>query len=776
MLSLSAQVLELLPVAILVCDVEGRIVQYNSRAVELFGRRPDERDRFCAMEKVFLCDGTSVPHSQLPMVLAVREGRSFRDLEAYAIRTDGQTRHMLVNIDPIRDEWGQVVGVINAVQDITAMRRNERVFETIFQQSAIGIALISPDWTLRDINPCLCQILGYNKIEMFGKQYWEFLHPADVANAQEGVASLQAGEVSSYSAERRYVRKDGEVVTCRITASITKEFSADSATTILTVEDVTEEKRALAVLGKTERLVRRLVDAKMIGVLLWDMSGRIHDANDTFLHMLGYTREELEQGKIRVQDFTPPEYRTKDLAALHRLMTTGSCPPHESVHLRKDGTPVSVLVGLGLMDQPGRGVAWVLDISRQKELEAQLLQTQKMEAVGQLAGGIAHDFNNILMAISSHAELLLTILPGNPQVGKTAATIVSATERAGQLIRKLLAFSRKQELSVTTFDLNSLLAGSAELVSHLLPKFIDFQVERPVEPCWVKADPALMEQVLVNLVLNARDAMPQGGTLVVRASGVVVGEEDLGLHGAVPVGQYGLISVADTGQGIPKEIQSRIFEPFFTTKPKERGTGLGLAMVYGTVTQTGGHIRVKSSVNAGTTFSVYLPATTMPTLEHMEATPCLLFSDPLPCPMLGSVLVVDDEDMVRSSIRTFLEARGLTVVDTANAHEALRIGLELGDHLTTLITDVVMPDMSGPELARTLLAKRPNLNLVFMSGYAAGAARQKDFPTAKFLQKPFTRVMLLGAVCANNVCGNKTRALHSEVLVELGGWVRPECV
>ena len=773
LLSISAQVLELLPVAILVCDVEGRIVQYNSRAVELFGRPPDERDRFCAVEKVFLCDGTNVPHSQVPMALAVREGRSFRDLEAYGIRTDGQMRHMLVNIDPIRDEWGQVVGAINAVQDITAMRRNERVFETIFQQSAIGIALINPDWTLRDVNPFLLQILGYGKDEMVGQVYWEFLHPDDVANAQEGVAALHAGEVSGYSAERRYVRKDGEVIICRITSSITQEFSNDSATTILTVEDVTQEKRALAALGKTEKLVRRLVDAKMIGVLLWDMSGRIDDANDTFLHMLGYTREELEQGKIRAQDFTPPEYHTKDLTALHCLLTTGSCPPHESVHLRKDGTPVSVLVGLGLMDQPGRGVAWVLDISRQKELEAQLLQTQKMEAVGQLAGGIAHDFNNILMAISSHAELLLTILPGNQQVGKTAATIVSATERAGQLIRKLLAFSRKQELSITTFDLNALLSESGELVRHLLPKSIQFQVEVAAAPCWVKADPGLMQQVMVNLVLNARDAMPKGGKLVVRAAGVMVGEGDLGLHGAVPVGQYGLISVADTGHGIPKEIQSRIFEPFFTTKTKERGTGLGLAMVYGTVTQTGGQIRVKSTVNAGTTISIYLPATTAPALEHLEATPCLLFSDPLPCPMRGTVIVVDDDDLVRSSIRAFLEAKGITVVDTAKAHEAFRIGIELGDDLTALITDVVMPELSGPDLARMLLANRPNLNLVFMSGYAAGAIRQKEFPAAKFLQKPFTRAMLLRSFCANYPCENKTRALQSEVLVELGGKVRP---
>jgi two-component system, cell cycle sensor histidine kinase and response regulator CckA len=411
------------------------------------------------------------------------------------------------------------------------------------------------------------------------------------------------------------------------------------------------------------------------------------------------------------------------------------------------------MVGYALTEQQGTMVAWVLNMSRQKELEAKLLQTQKMEAVGELAGGIAHDFNNLMMVISSHAELIAGRATENGGISKSAATILSSTEHASQLTRRLLAFSRKQELVISPFDVNELLSESVELVSHLLPKNIEFQVHRAAHSCFVMADRAQLQQVILNLIINARDAMPEGGKLVVRASGVAVGDDDIGLHGAVPTGEYALISVADTGHGIPKHILGKIFDPFFTTKPKGRGTGLGLAMAYGIVTQSGGHIRVKSDVGVGTTISVYLPSTENQVAEPSRSADCpFRRADRSACPAHGTVLVVDDEDFVRSSVRAFLKSKGLNVVDTGDPSEAIRLAKELGDELSTLVTDVVMPEMTGVELTRTLHARRDSLSVVFMSGYAAGVNPQKEFPHAKFLQKPFTRATLIEAVCASSRC------------------------
>ncbi len=523
-------------------------------------------------------------------------------------------------------------------------------------------------------------------------------------------------------------------------------------------EALAERKLSEEALSKNEKLLRRFIDAELIGVVLSNR-GQIEFANDTFLTMLGYTREELEQGLLHSDNFTLPDYLCRRDEAINRLEATGLCQTHESLLRRKDGTYVPALVGFAQNEEPGKRVAWVLDMSRQKELEAKLLQTQKLEAVGELAGGIAHDFNNLLMVISSHAELILDAGNDIPRVTKSASSILASADRGTQLTSKLLTFSRKQELAISPFDVNELLSDSADLVSRLLPKTIDFQVHRSASPCWVMADRTQLEQVMLNLILNARDAMPDGGKLVVRASGVMVGHDDVGLHGAVPIGEYALITVADTGFGIPKHIADKIFEPFFTTKPKGRGTGLGLAMAYGIVTQSGGHIRVKSGVNVGTTMSVYLASTETQIAEQARSVACGFRNvDGSACPVHGTVLLVDDEDLVRSSVRAFLENKGLKVVDTGDAREAIRIADEIGDGLSMLITDVIMPKLTGTELARTLLSKHPSLSVVFMSGYAAGAIHQEEFPSAKFLQKPFNRATLIDAVCSSSECKNMSQA------------------
>lgn len=749
---ISSQLLEVMPVAVYVCDIEGRIVHYNNRARELWGRAPHDRDRFCASAKVFAKDGIFVPQSDLPMAVALRDGTSFRDLEAYAMRSDGRTVHAVLNIDPIRDENGKVIGAINVVQDITTFHEAQEIYAGIFQQAAIGVALLNSDGSIREVNPFLCKMLDYDRDEVIGRHSRDFEHPDDHAASAAGLAALiqGGGDLQNYrTAEKRYVGRDGTVVIGRITAARTTD-PFDRVTIIVTIEDITQERAAQRALVKSQAFLKSLSESQLVGIAVWDdQSGQTDEANDTALRMLGYTREDLDNKKINWKTFTAPEYLELKVKAIARMKETGWCPPFEKVNIRKDGSRVPVLVGIAATDEPGKSMSWALDISRQKDLEEQLLQTQKMDAVGQLAGGIAHDFNNLLMIIGAHAELLgLGNLPQETQA-KFIGNIQTATTQAAQLTRKLLAFSRKQELVVTDFEIGQLAQDAMDLVSPSLSKDVELTFRRGAQ-CWVRADQSLLQQVIVNLVLNARDAMPQAGKIRIDTSGIIVSDVEVGLHDTVPAGEYALLTIADTGEGIsPKHIH-RIFDPFFTTKTKDRGTGLGLAMVYGTVTQSGGYIRVKSSPNTGTTFCVYLPVINHAQGKKPKRDTCTRQG----CPLLGTILVVDDEDGIRSSIRALLEECGLTVEEASDVNEALHKAESLGDSLAVVVTDVVMPGVSGTELAYTLRKKHWEVPVVFMSGYAAGDPGQELIERATFLQKPFTLHALIHALQTAGRCPN----------------------
>jgi PAS domain S-box-containing protein len=501
------------------------------------------------------------------------------------------------------------LGAINVVQDIKPVHETEEIFSAIFQHAAIGIAFLNGDGSVREVNPFFCQMLGYGREEIIGRHFRDFGHLDDYAAAEAGLASLnQSGDSPRhYSAERRYLGKDGHIVTGHITAAGTTDPS-DRITLIVTIEDITRERAAQQSLARSKTFLKGLSESQLVGIAVWDeQSGLLEEANDTYLRILGYTREDLDNEILNWKTYTAPEHLELKSKAIARMRETGCCPPFEKEDIRKDGSRVTVLVGFAATDDPGKAMSWALDVSRQKELEKQLLQTQKMEAVGQLAGGIAHDFNNLLMIIGAHAELLALEGPSRETQAKHVGRIQSATKQASQLTRKLLGFSRKQELAATNFGIGQLGQEAVELVSPTLPKNVKVTFRRGAE-CWVRADYGQLQQVVVNLVLNARDALPHGGRIVIETSGIVVNDVEVGLHDTVPAGEYALLKIADTGGGIPPENIHRIFDPFFTTKPRDRGTGLGLTMVHGTVTQSGGHIRVKSSPGMGTTFCVYLPA------------------------------------------------------------------------------------------------------------------------------------------------------------------------
>jgi signal transduction histidine kinase/CheY-like chemotaxis protein len=375
------------------------------------------------------------------------------------------------------------------------------------------------------------------------------------------------------------------------------------------------------------------------------------------------------------------------------------------------------------------------DITEQKHLESQLRQAQKMEAIGQLAGGVAHDFNNLLSVIFGHSELLEMRLPASEPLRDSVAQIGQAAERAAALTRQLLAFSRQQVLEPKVLDLNALVAAAEHLLCRLIGE--DVRLVTKLQPHLgpVRADPGQLDQVLLNLAVNARDAMPHGGTLTFETRNLELHPAYAAIQPGLRPGRYVLLAVTDTGCGMTPEVQARIFEPFFTTKGVGKGTGLGLAVVHGIVQQSGGHLEVYSLPGVGTTFKLYLPAVEVPPAAALADGP-----SPPPAGRGETVLLVEDEDAVRAVSVLLLESLGYRVLEAANAEEALRLVGAGRQKLDLLMTDVVMPGRNGRELAEALRRENPGLKVLFQSGYTGEAVAGHGIVEAEmaFLQKPFT--------------------------------------
>jgi nitrogen-specific signal transduction histidine kinase len=377
----------------------------------------------------------------------------------------------------------------------------------------------------------------------------------------------------------------------------------------------------------------------------------------------------------------------------------------------------------------------IRDISERTHLEDQLRQALKMEAVGRLAGGVAHDFNNMLTVIVGHSQVALASLPLEDPLRRHLGEIHNAAGRATDLTRQLLAFSRRQILQIEVVDLNAIISTMQVMLRRLIGEDLDLVILLEPELGRVKADRSQFEQVILNLAINSRDAMPKGGKLIIETGNVMLDETYAAQHLEVKPGPYVVLAVSDTGQGMKEETKARIFEPFFTTKEQGKGTGLGLSTVHGIVKQSGGHIWVYSEVGHGTTFKVYVPRTYAPL---KSASNLVAASDSKDAG--GTVLVVEDEQMVLGLIRSVLQLGGYLVLEASHGAEAMTIAECYQGAIDVLLTDVVMPGMSGRELAQRLRALRPETKVIFISGYTDELVMQQDPPDARvtFLQKPFS--------------------------------------
>ena len=476
------------------------------------------------------------------------------------------------------------------------------------------------------------------------------------------------------------------------------------------------------------------------GILEITPEGKIIYANPAAISLIGLPEENLLASNLSELFYESDQKRVEDLLTSR---DTGSKAISEQSLLKMNGKEVS-LRSIPIVGREDRNLILLLnDVTERKRLEAQLLQTQKMEAIGTLAGGIAHDFNNLLTVISTHCQLaLLDLKEGDAWRGQFEA-IQNAAERSAALTRQLLVFSRRQGMEMKVIDINDLVQDLGKMLRRVLGEDIELITRLEKDLGKIKADPGQIEQVVLNLAINARDAMPTGGKLTIQTSNVGLDESSPHLQVGTPPGPYVLLSVSDTGVGMTPDIREKIFEPFFTTKEKYKGTGLGLSIVYGIVKQSGGNITVTSEPNRGTTIEIYLPQVSITLEEEGEMTP----KGELP---RGSetILVVEDEGEVRKLAVEILRRQKYKVLEAARGEEALLTCTKHKGPIDLLLTDVVMPGLNGPEVARRLKYLYPELKVIYMSGYSEKGIFQRGIlePEIGLLQKPFSLESLTGKV------------------------------
>jgi two-component system cell cycle sensor histidine kinase/response regulator CckA len=757
----------------------------------------------------------------------------------------------------------QAVTQLELCQQMRALARassSEKTYKTLVDNAPAGFVLMDVLGIAKFVSPSMTQLMGYEMSELIGRDMFSLIHPEDVRRPLESFAEVICSPGMKCSSEFRCIHKDGS---WRWMEAVGQNFLHDPAIEAVAINlwDVSARKNAEVALRESEARYRRIIESNVVGIFFWNLDGAITDANDRFLEMVGYTREDLTAGRVNWSAMTAPEYAEADRLGVAQIAATGVCAPYEKEYIRKDGARLPVLLGAATLEgHRDRGVCFVVDVMNrhrmeqelirernllrtlidhipdyiyvkdtasrflvnnranvmlmgvessdetigktafdffppeiaqkyhdddrvlirsgnpiidQEEpivgkdgekrhlhttkvplrdpngkitglvgisrditdriaLEAQFRQSQKMECVGQLAGGVAHDFNNILTIVQGHAALLLNEAL-TPPMREAAQEIINGADRAASLTRQLLAFSRRHVIQPKNLDLNEILSQMAKILERVLGEDIALDVRYTSNLPPVFADAGMFEQMLLNLAVNAREAMPKGGRLDISLKAVVFNQNTASSHADARPGTFVALTVTDSGCGIAKENLDHIFEPFFTTKDVGSGSGLGLATVYGIVKQHSGWISVESEVGRGTTFEIYLPVCDRP--APTAPAPATRARGGSEC-----ILLVEDEESLRELVRCVLESYGYNVIDAANGRCAFDVWKEHGKRVDLLLTDIVMPDgVTGRDLADTLKQEKPNLRVLFSSGYSSDIIG-KDFVLAdgvNFLQKPY---------------------------------------
>ncbi|HTK54474.1 MAG TPA: PAS domain S-box protein [Gemmatimonadaceae bacterium] len=749
--------------AAVVLDADGRIADLNPAAERLFGVAVGGQVGRTTDNKT---PGLNAADDAAARRDALRNGRW--EGEIGFVKLDGRPVTLEATLVAITNDRGEHGGLIAIYRDISArkaaedaLRESEKRLRFALEGANEGLW----DWSIDggDVyySAAAERMLGYEPGEMerqAGRTTWDQnVHPDDMPAVQRAIDAHVAGNTDAYEAEYRcrtkqggwkwllgrgkVVERNADGTPRRMTGvhiDITERKQAEETRARLTAIVDSEHLRAEAAIRESEERHRLLFEENPIPLLVIDAETLMFlSVNASAVQQYGYSREEFAQ--MSILDIRPPEDAEIALSRVAAPVEVRSQRSGPYRHRRRDGSMVIVDIVSRDFVFAGRHARLVLaiDITEQRRLEEQLRQSQKIEAVGQLAGGIAHDFNNLLTVIKGNVELALHELPPAVPLRNDLEQVGHAASRAALLTRQLLAFSRKQVLKPAVLDLTEVVAEAERMLRRVIGEDVTFVTELAPTLSRVTADRGQIEQVLVNLVVNARDAMPAGGVLTVATGDVTLSAAGAAARGVVP-GPYVTLRVSDTGVGMDDATRSRIFEPFFTTKPVGRGTGLGLATVHGVVHQSGGFVTVESTPRTGSSFTVFLPRA-----MHLEnPNGATGFATGIP---RGSetILLVEDEDAVRTVARRVLVEAGYTVLEAANAAEAIDLFDRSPGAVAMLVSDVVMPGLNGHELSRMLRLRVPTLPTLFVSGYSFDARGDSSgFDDECFLAKPYDPIEL----------------------------------
>ncbi|MBV9558970.1 MAG: PAS domain S-box protein, partial [Bradyrhizobium sp.] len=704
--------------AILTQSLDGTITGWNPAAERLFG--------FSAEEAVGKSIDLIVPSDRKAevrdIVRRIKRGDRIEHRETARLCKDGSSVQVSVSLSPIKSPSGQMFGASMIMRDLTESRRTEQALRQqieerrrIFETSHDLILIIDPKGTMVQVSPSVENILGYSPEELIGRDAVELIHPDDLETARSELRASRRGE-HLRDTNTRYLHRDGHAVLI----SWTGGWSEPVKRHFFIGRDMTESLHAQERLRESAQLASNIIETALDAFVQMDESGKTRNWNSRAEAMFGWSRQEaLDRDLVDLIVAEPDRSELK--AALGRFLSSRQGlilgRRRELMVRRRDGREFKGELSVTALKTRDGFLfnGFFRDLTDKIAAEERIRQSEKMEAIGQLTGGIAHDFNNILTVITGTIEILSGAVAKEPQLAAITKMIDEAAARGADLTQHLLAFARRQPLQPREIDVNTLVIDTAKLLRPTLGEHIEIVSVLEEETCIAIVDPNQLATAILNLALNSRDAMPDGGKLILETRYVDLDENYADMYDDIRPGRYALIAVSDTGNGIPHTIIDKVFNPFFTSKGPGKGTGLGLSMVYGFIKQSAGHIRIYSEEGHGATIKMYLPPGDGTTVAPDGASNAAVEGG------RETILVVEDDGLVRDYVLTQLHSLGYVTLAAANAAEALSI-VAAGHAFDLLFTDVIMPGtMNGRQLADAVMADRPDLRVLFTSGYTEDA-------------------------------------------------------
>jgi PAS domain S-box-containing protein len=719
-------------------------VRWSDQLMEIFGLRPEQLDGTIEdyLARIHVDDR---PHMREQIAQAAADGGSFTS-EARIVRPDGEIRYLQSSGQVIKEERGRPSRMLGVCQDVTdrkkaeiALRESEESQRTLFLKAPVPMHALDAERRIVEVNDRWLELFGYERAEVIGRAITDFHYPeSEPRHRLRWDGLLAAGNLRD--ADRRYAKKSGELVETLVSATVERDSSGAFVRSISVVTDVTPRRRAEEAARRERQFSELLMESSTEGIIGLDKEFRYIVWNPVMAAMTGVPWEQRAGRHIfeAQPELVGTEIEAAWRAAMQGERTSIRDQPYDFRESGRHGFYDAEFTPVYGSDRAIVGcLAFLRDISERRHIEEQLRQAQKMEAVGQLTGGIAHDFNNLLTVIILNMEALKRRLPSEvADLGRLVDAAMQGANQAVALIRRLLVFSRRQPLDPQPIDPNELVVGMSELLGRTLGEAVEIETAL-ADGIWrISVDIAELESALLNLVINARDAMPGGGKLTIETANAELDEDYAAGQEELSAGQYAVIAVSDSGIGMTEEIIARAFEPFFTTKEVGRGSGLGLSQVYGFVKQSGGHVQILSEPDEGTTVKLYLPRLVA---ADVESPGTVEAAEPPSGSRGETILVVEDDPGVRATSVEMLVELGYRVLEATDGAAALDL-IEAQPGIDLLFTDIVLPGgVDGRELAVRARALDPWLKVLFTTGYARDAViRQgKLDPGIELIAKPF---------------------------------------